>query len=88
MLTASALLGGIGGILLTGHLVDGGASYGSVIASMALAQLVVVVVVIRNLPETAHQELEALNPEDALCEQSGSVDQQSLSQNRVSDSGP
>jgi MFS family permease len=66
MLTASALIGGIGGILLTGHLVDGGASYGSVIALVALGQFVVVAVVLLRFPETAHQELEALNPEDQL----------------------
>jgi len=67
MLTAAALLGGIGGILLTGHLVDGGASYGSVIALVALGQLVVVAVVLLRFPETAHKELEALNPEDQIA---------------------
>jgi MFS family permease len=66
LLTAAALLGGVAGILLTGHLVESGASYGNVIAMMALGQLVVVAVVLRRFPETAHQELEALNPEDAL----------------------
>ena len=34
-------------------------------ALLASAQLVVVVIVLRWYPETAHQELEALNPEDA-----------------------
>ena len=35
------------------------------LALLASAQLVVIVVVLRWYPETAHQELEALNPEDA-----------------------
>ena len=63
----AALLGGVVGILLVGHLVDGGARYGSVIALVALGQLVVVAVVLTCFPETAHQELEALNPEDAIA---------------------
>ena len=46
LLTAAALLGGIGGILLVGHLLDGGAAYGGVIALVALGQVVVVAVVL------------------------------------------
>ncbi len=65
LLTASALLGGVVGILLVGTLLDAGAGYGGVIALVGLGQLVVVGVVLAWFPETAHQELEALNPEDA-----------------------
>ena len=43
-----------------------GVSYGTAIALVALAQVVVVTVVITSFPETAHLELEALNPEDAV----------------------
>ena len=65
LLTATALLGGIGGLLVMGTLLDRDWSHGRVMALLAIAQLVVVVVVLRWYPETAHQELEALNPEDA-----------------------
>jgi MFS family permease len=65
LLTASALVGGIGGLLLVGQLLDRGQSYGQVIGLVALAQLVVVVIVLSQFPETAHRELEDLNPEDA-----------------------
>ncbi len=64
MLTAAALLGGIGGLVLVGRLLDGGWSYSQVIGTVALAQLVVVGVVLTQFPETAHRELEDLNPLD------------------------
>jgi MFS family permease len=66
LLTASALLGGIGGLLLVGHLLDGGASYSQVIGLVALGQVVVVIFVLTQFPETAHRTLEELNPEDAV----------------------
>jgi MFS family permease len=65
LLTASALVGGIGGLLLVGRLLDSGGTYGQVIGLVSLAQLVVVVVVLTRFPETAHKTLEDLNPEDA-----------------------
>lgn len=64
-LTTAALMGGIAGLLLVGHLVDQGWSYASVIALVATGQIAVVVIVLTRFPETAHQELEALNPVDA-----------------------
>jgi MFS family permease len=67
LLTTSALLGGIGGLLLVGHLLDDDWSYGSVIGLVALGQVIVVLVVITRFPETAHRELEDLNPEDAVA---------------------
>ena len=66
LLTASALLGGIVGLLLVGQLLDAGWSYGQAIGLVALAQVVVVVVVLTLFPETAHRELEDLNPLDQL----------------------
>lgn len=66
LLTAAALLGGIGGLLLTGRLLDAGNSHGVVLGSLASAQLVVVLLVLVWLPETAHRELEDLNPLDAV----------------------
>lgn len=65
LLTTSALLGGIGGLLLMGQLLDRGASHGAVIGGLALGQLAAVLVALRWLPETAHRELEDLNPEDS-----------------------
>jgi MFS family permease len=65
LLTAAALLGGVIGILLVGALRDAGLGYGSVIGIVALGQVVVVAVVLAAFPETAHLELEALNPVDA-----------------------
>jgi MFS family permease len=64
LLTASALIGGIGGLLLVGQLLDRGQSYGQVIGLVALGQIIVVITVLAKFPETAHRELEELNPED------------------------
>ena len=65
LLTAAALLGGIGGLQLAGRLLDADWPYGRVMALLAFAQVVVVIVVLMSFPETAHRELEELNPEDA-----------------------
>ncbi len=64
LITAAALVGGIGGLLLTGWLLDSGWTYGQVMAMLGLCQLAVTVLVVVAYPETAHLELEALNPED------------------------
>ena len=64
LITAAALIGGIGGLLLTGLLLDAGWSYGQVMGMLGLCQLVVTALVVVGYPETAHLELEALNPED------------------------
>lgn len=63
-LTAAALGGGIVGLLATGWLVDAGLPYGRIMGGLALAQVAVVIVALTGLPETAHRELEDLNPED------------------------
>ena len=72
LLTTSALLGGIGGLLLMGALLDRDWSHGRVMGMLALAQVVVVVIVLRWYPETAHRELEDLNPIDEVAERSTS----------------
>jgi MFS family permease len=64
LVTAAALLGGVGGLIVTGWLLDADWSYGSVMTTLALGQLVVTVLVVTAYPETAHRELEELNPED------------------------
>jgi MFS family permease len=65
LLTTSALLGGIGGLLLAGALLDTGWPHGRVMALLAVAQVVSFVIILSTFPETAHRELEELNPEDA-----------------------
>ena len=64
LVTAAALVGGIGGLLATGRLLDAGWSYGQVMGLLGLCQLAVTVIVVVAYPETAHLELEELNPED------------------------
>jgi MFS family permease len=64
LVTAAALVGGIGGLLATGWLLDAGWSYGQVMGLLGLCQLAVTVIVVAAYPETAHLELEQLNPED------------------------
>ncbi len=64
LLTASALLGGSVGLLLVGQLLSHGWSYGQAIGLVALAQVMVVGIVMTKFPETAHRELEDLNPLD------------------------
>jgi MFS family permease len=64
LITAAALVGGIGGLLATGWLLDAGWSYGQVMGLLGLCQLAVTVIVVVAYPETAHLELEQLNPED------------------------
>ena len=64
LVTAAALVGGIGGLLSTGWLLDAGWSYGQVMGLLGLCQLAVTAIVVVAYPETAHLELEELNPED------------------------
>jgi MFS family permease len=70
-ITAFALVGGIGGLLATGQLLDRDWSYGSVMGLMSIGQFAVTVLVIAAYPETAHTELEDLNPEDDPVDLSG-----------------
>jgi MFS family permease len=63
LLTVAALLGGVIGLLAAGSLLDAGRSYASVLGLLAVGQLLAVSVVLGFLPETAHRELEDLNPD-------------------------
>ncbi len=67
LLTATALIGGIAGLLVMGTLLDRDWTHGRVMALLASAQVLVVVVVLLWYPETAHRELEDINPEDRLA---------------------
>ena len=64
LVTATALLSGSVGILIVGFFRDKGASFGSLIAAMGVGQLVAAYIAVRHYPETAHLELEQLNPGD------------------------
>jgi MFS family permease len=65
MITVSALIGGSIAVLMTGPLLDRGYSHWEILGTFALGQLVVAAIVILAFPESAHRELEELNPEDA-----------------------
>ncbi len=64
LITAAALIGGIGGLIATGVLLDDDRSFTAVMGLMAIGQVIVTVLVVAFYPETAHRELEDLNPED------------------------
>ena len=64
LILASALVGGSISLLLTGALLDSGWSYGSVMTALVIGPILVSVIVLTTYPETAHRELEEINPED------------------------
>jgi len=68
VVTATALLSGSLGILMVGYARDHGVSFGWAIAVMAMGQLIAVYIAYRHYPETAHLELEQLNPGDPVVE--------------------
>lgn len=65
LITVSALLGGSIGLVLGGTLIDHHWSYGTVMLAFASLSVVIAVIVWFRYPETAHRELEELNPQDA-----------------------
>jgi MFS family permease len=64
IVTAAALLGGSIGLLTAGAMLDHGVSHVRVMGTLALGELVVAAMVLAWYPESAHRELEELNPED------------------------
>lgn len=66
IITATALLSGSLGILVVGEARNRGVSFGLALGVMAFGQLLAVFVAYRHYPETAHLELEQLNPGDPL----------------------
>jgi len=64
LITATALLSGSIGVLVVGVLRDRGASFGSLMVVFGLGQLLAGWLAVRHFPESAHLELEQLNPED------------------------
>ncbi|MEY2628051.1 MAG: hypothetical protein RJB08_1810 [Actinomycetota bacterium] len=65
LITVSALVGGSIGLVLGGTLIDHHWSYGTVMMVFASLSIVIAVLVWFRYPETAHRELEELNPQDA-----------------------
>lgn len=65
MITALSLAGSSIGLVLAGTLIDRGWSYGSTMGLLASGQVTAAIVAYAAYPETAHLELEQLNPEDA-----------------------
>jgi MFS family permease len=63
-LTAISLAGSSVGLLVAGELLDNGWTYGQVMGMLGLGQLAAALIAFAFYPETAHLELEAINPED------------------------
>lgn len=64
VITTVALLSGSVGILVVGYARDNGISFGHAMGVVAVGQIAAALVAYRFYPETAHLELEELNPED------------------------
>lgn len=64
LILASALIGGSLSLLATGALLDRDVAYGNVMVWLVAGPLVVAAIVWRTYPETAHRELEEINPDD------------------------
>lgn len=64
VVTTVALLSGSIGILIVGYARDHGISFGHAMAMVAIGQLIAAFLAYSFYPETAHLELEELNPED------------------------
>ena len=57
-------MGGSIGLIAGGVMVDHGLSYGNMMSILAIGPLLVGLIVLVSYPETAHRELEELNPQD------------------------
>jgi predicted MFS family arabinose efflux permease len=64
ILSAAARGGSVLGLVLTGYLVDR-IGYGRAFSYLAVGPLILAILILAAYPETAHRELEELNPEDA-----------------------
>jgi len=67
-ITALSLAGSSAGLLLVGALIHAGWSYGRSMLVVGFGQLLAAVIAYVAYPETAHLELEQINPQDALSE--------------------
>jgi len=73
LITVAAVMGSSTGLIFTGYLSDRVGNLGTPILILAIGPLIYAFLVLRKFPETAHQELEEINPQDAkyLPEQGG-----------------
>jgi MFS family permease len=62
-----AIVGSTISLGIAGTLLDRGTSYGAVMALLAIGPLINAVLLLAAYPETAHVELETLNPEDRIA---------------------
>lgn len=67
LILASALVGGSIGLLVAGGMLDAGVSHLRTIGSLVIGPVIVSMIVWRTYPETAHRELEDINPEDRFA---------------------
>ncbi len=65
LITVFAVMGSAIGLLVVGSLSDSWGGFGPAMGVVALGPALVVVLILTAYPETAHRELEELNPEDA-----------------------
>jgi predicted MFS family arabinose efflux permease len=65
LVTMAGVFGAAAGLLLAGELSDAFGGLGRAMTILAIAPVGVAVLVLTRFPETAHRELEELNPEDA-----------------------
>ena len=70
LIMVASLIGGSIGLVVAGFLLDNGMSYGRVMLTFALGPVLVAFLVALKYPETAHLELEDINPEDAHLQSS------------------
>ena len=70
LIMVASLIGGSIGLVVAGFLLDSGMSYGRVMLTFALGPVLVALLVAFKYPETAHLELEDINPEDAHLQSS------------------
>ncbi|MFM8687228.1 MAG: MFS transporter, partial [Acidimicrobiaceae bacterium] len=65
IMTAS-LIGGSVGLIGAGYFLDSDFSYGKVMSWLAIGPIIAGVLVYATFPESAHRELEELNPQDVI----------------------
>jgi MFS family permease len=68
IIKASDRLGSIAGLLVTGAVSASVGRIGPAIAILAVGPVILAVLIVTSYPETAHLELEELNPEDARAD--------------------
>ncbi len=64
LILASALIGGSLSLLVTGAFLDADVGYGAILSVLLTGPVIVAAIVWFTYPETAHRELEEINPED------------------------